>query len=986
MPEQLFHNPYHFVPVKARKASSHDLSVTNANAGKWDHNSHATYSKAETYSGRLICRLDTVSPIVIGAEQVEGTEPKEIKPFELDNEPAIPASSLRGLLSGIAEAASNSALRVLDRDRPLSYRRAMHDKNLSAMGMIMIDSDKDGKQRYRLLPLALPTMEKSKGKYILPNSSGYLPFFREFTKPPLKVLFDDKSPESFTWEKQNFYYMKLTDTLSYNSSTGEVAGNSYLRFSSKDPNKNKLIGQTPLFDKVLTKKEYDALGDKTGYVRGVVRILKGDRNEMPKDKRHEVFLPYPDKMSLFCIPDSVIEKFERLADERTKENPQLPYEPIGTKRNLSNDPNDNGLRLKHGDIVYFTPNADGSEVAEVSFSSIWRGHADTVGDYFDPELLPFNEKRKSISPAELLFGFVQEKRKDDKKKSSLAFKGKVRVSFGRLTGWPDGDEGHYHDPVTLKILASPKPPSPALYFKKKDGIGYIPKAALSKKSHEPQGRKYYLHRYDKEGLPWKSLVTDPKLNNQKNRVTPLKERRQFFFHIDFDNLTEWELGLLCFAAQPFPTFHHKIGMGKPIGLGTVKIEPVGLFCIDRQQRYTSNGLFAGRYHQAWLSDKETAPLPARFYLRESQSFPQPDEEFSFDKFRKKISEGMDKDIEKALQLLGDPDKVAHPAHTPQIAGIVAEYFEQETFKWFVANDSGTGSSDNNTKLDRQKDWLKPLDRNSDVLPLLNRHYSVKAENLVFFLGGNDLEMETIRALLEEHASGRVHDNGLSWSAKASVYKDRITQCITSAKAPVLIELKYDLDLNFKDKKKLIIVDHHDHRADKDAPTSLHQVFRLLGLPSTAWTRWFDLVAANDRGYVKEMLKIGASLDEMMKIRRKDRQAQGITPEQEAQGVEAVKNAQLMAGGGLTVVKLSHAKTTVVSDLMEPALGGPGYENLLVISPGEVNFYGAGSAVEALSRKYPAGWYGGALPDYGFWGHGKPVSDVVGFLERLLEKK
>lgn len=254
----------------------------------------------------------------------------------------------------------------------------------------------------------------------------------------------------------------------------------------------------------------------------------------------------------------------------------------------------------------------------------------------------------------------------------------------------------------------------------------------------------------------------------------------------------------------------------------------------------------------------------------------------------------------------------------------------------------------------------------------------------FFLGGHDLEMLTIRKLLKAHVPvERIHDKDLKWGAVASAYRPDIESCLSSCGTPVLIELDDDLNL---DPHAVVIIDHHDHRADKDAPTSLHQVFRLLGLPSTAWTRWFDLVAANDRGYVKEMLKIGASLDEMMKIRRKDRQAQGITPEQEAQGVEAVKNAQLMAGGGLTVVKLPHAKTTVVSDLMEPALGGPGYENLLVISPGEVNFYGAGSAVEALNRKYPAGWYGGALPEYGFWGHGKPVSDVVGFLERLLEKK
>lgn len=38
---------------------------------------------------------------------------------------------------------------------------------------------------------------------------------------------------------------------------------------------------------------------------------------------------------------------------------------------------------------------------------------------------------------------------------------------------------------------------------------------------------------------------------------------------------------------------------------------------------------------------------------------------------------------------------------------------------------------------------------------------------VFFLGGRDLEMLTIRDLMAEHAPGRFHDKGLPWGAKAS---------------------------------------------------------------------------------------------------------------------------------------------------------------------------------------------------------------------------
>jgi len=75
-----------------------------------------------------------------------------------------------------------------------------------------------------------------------------------------------------------------------------------------------------------------------------------------------------------------------------------------------------------------------------------------------------------------------------------------------------------------------------------------------------------------------------------------------------------------------------------------------------------------------------------------------------------------------------------------------------------------------------------------------------------------------------------------------------------------------------------------------------------------------------------------------------------------------------------------------SDWLQPELGGPGCENLLVISPGEVNFYGTGKLAEDLNRHFSGGWYGGALPERGYWGQGKeypPVEVLLDFLEKHL---
>ncbi len=272
---------------------------------------------------------------------------------------------------------------------------------------------------------------------------------------------------------------------------------------------------------------------------------------------------------------------------------------------------------------------------------------------------------------------------------------------------------------------------------------------------------------------------------------------------------------------------------------------------------------------------------------------------------------------------------------------------------------------------------------------------------VFFLGGRDLEMATIRELLAEHAPGRFHDKGLSWGAKTSDYRKEIGSCLERGETPVLVELADDMGLatrkallsgrrcpGFFDEIKddlgpaprtAIIIDHHGERAGEDRPTSLHQVFELLGLSKEMWTRWLDLVAANDRGYIQEMVKLGATREEIEKVRAADRAAQGITPEEEAEAERAVASSETLGSGALTVVRLSHSRTAAVADRFQPELGGPGYRKLLVVSPDQVNFFGSGEIVTALDKQFPGGWYGGGLPKRGFWGHGEPVPDAIPFL-------
>jgi len=251
--------------------------------------------------------------------------------------------------------------------------------------------------------------------------------------------------------------------------------------------------------------------------------------------------------------------------------------------------------------------------------------------------------------------------------------------------------------------------------------------------------------------------------------------------------------------------------------------------------------------------------------------------------------------------------------------------------------------------------------------------------LYFVLGGRDLEMVTIRELLERHAPGQFEDDSLGWGAKASAYRDRIERALAAGRIVVLVELLDDMGLLASHGKELaeaetttvINVDHHGELAGHDRPTALEQVFQLLRLPRTAWTRWHELVAANDRGHVRAMLERGATPQELRNIRAADRAAQGITSEQEDAGRQAAARAESLLDGKLTLVHLPHSRTATVTDALDAELGGPGYENLLVFCPDSVMFYGNGRAIKVLRAMFPEGFFGGDLPAVGFWGLAAP---------------
>lgn len=198
---------------------------------------------------------------------------------------------------------------------------------------------------------------------------------------------------------------------------------------------------------------------------------------------------------------------------------------------------------------------------------------------------------------------------------------------------------------------------------------------------------------------------------------------------------------------------------------------------------------------------------------------------------------------------------------------------------------------------------------------------------IFLLGGNDLEMTTIKNLLV-NAGEQFETHDLRWdNAKLSSYEKTLEEYGNSPDYQIYgIELNEDIS----HPDNYVRIDHHNDFANK--PSSLEQVAKLLDL---AMDRHMQLVAANDARYIPGMIKLGASREEIDDIRRADRAAQGVSEgDDERLAEESLKSCKGDASN-LYVVKSLTSKFSAICDRMYP------YRRLLIYNDDVAEFYGEG---------------------------------------------
>lgn len=703
-----FYNPYQFIPVRAPNKLTPYKSLDELKQIQNKFVRHDFWQR-DGLSGRILCSLTLESPTFVGGTHSDNkTTPQVVDGYKGNFNGKmlymLPANSLRGMVGQVAESLSQSALRVLE-NKNLSVRKEVTD-SLPAIGRLVKCQPKEGYANYAIQPLTFATrwQYKNKAFSILELKGWYKHFKGRNLQKILPVYLDGyktnlvQSLEQHSYQKNSFlerekpqafpakdsqdkliyYYAKLHPELANYTADDEIPEDLkglYIK------NNKFLIGQRLLNadqkNSILNSLDFANLpNDQKGdYTKGIVRVLDvlEHSGNIPNTKKHELFIPWPDDLEkngtptkLLPIRQTIEDNFIQLVEQAHQQDEQFPVLLKGYK----------SAKLCRNKLFYFNVDEKGL-ICDISLSAIWRQSVGMTYDYFNtisPDLLPWNKTRSALTPVEALWGVVQEDKADQQDSRSLA--SRLRFSDAVPIGITEAEQ-QISAPVTLKILSSPKTPCPAMYFHTRQGE-WITKTALNPDNHQPNGRKVYLHHYQQTNYRATAWATD-EINthiDQKVKITPLKAGQTFDFFIDFENISHQELGLLQASLEPSKNYRHKLGMGKPLGLGSVNVQIQALLLIDRSTRYQVSSLNTLRYSTAWLTEAlDPTTQPAHTYHKLK--------DYPWDKTL------VDQEACKNIAVSGDPSQLQKelPISYPIAIGQASE---TEGFTWFAHNTSTKG--------------------------------------------------------------------------------------------------------------------------------------------------------------------------------------------------------------------------------------------------------------------------------------------------------
>jgi len=501
--------------------------------------------KLGTNTGKLVCKLVNKTPLFIMGESEQDNKGHTKEWFCREKGiPIIPGSSLKGVIRNIIDVLTNSVIRNVE-DEKLEQRMGA-GKFESVFGIIesLPENGKKG---------IIVEAEKIKVKTKEKIESGYK-----------KFEFKDNGKEfskKYNAKDGLIERVKLKDSI-YNLKETEI------KIKPGVTTVEKLINNSKEYKNYLT--------DNENGVQGVLWF-----SSPIYGKIHEKLLIPKKNSRKFEFSKEEYEDFKYIIKQRA--------ERIKNGKDINSNTFYYDKDLEIGDPLLFEVK-DRKMAEHLAFSEIPRlrykfSPLDLVSEEFRP-----GDSLKKLSFSERLFGTTGDNtKKDEEKKDELvALSGRVFFEDAKNYKPEMIDNGNL---VTLKAFGEPHPTLTTFY------LDNIEKNYNENKGVSIRGRKFYWHHKEKIGKSfseYRKSVEMPKIKNKNGKYEKelaynsslelMDINNEFEFNVNFENLTDEELGVLIYAIELEDGLLHKAGKGKAFGFGSCKIEIEG-FLLENKNKY-----------------------------------------------------------------------------------------------------------------------------------------------------------------------------------------------------------------------------------------------------------------------------------------------------------------------------------------------------------------------------------------------------------------
>lgn len=522
-----FTNPYTFLPIKDSKPNREKLGKGNL-------------------TGRISCSLEIHSPTFIPNTSKEFNVNGNAKAYDFfsyenlskekrfpknePKEPRIPGSEIRGMLRNIYEQLTNSCFSVVD-DKNLTHMRTSLPKKAGLWDM----------RTGRIIPCEKVMLNTGHTNF------GCKVFKNQFASGEKVVV--TKSKNRFRGKKHMPYYVESICSFEADTNKGDV---------------------------------------------GYVVIGESFRN-----KHHDAVFLFPTntRSESETVDEKDIERFEFLLTKYKKYNSYK--KTYYSYKNAIKNEEDGEYYLPvyyniQNNIIYMSPACVTREIFNHTISDILREN------HFEHQ--PCDGKEGKWCPACRLFGKIGQ----DGEGNALA--SRIRVCDSEIFGVGENKKkASFETPIFLPILGKPNYSASEFYlqephlknidqngmvlFKKEENARHwnydyyilsqdnafpIRESDKKSKDYAPRlvGRKVYWLGEDKHSQEQATVNT-----SMQTKVRCLKGG-SCDFQIYFEDLTEEELKLLLWCIELEEDCFHRIGRGKPYGMGAVRLKVNGITKVE----------------------------------------------------------------------------------------------------------------------------------------------------------------------------------------------------------------------------------------------------------------------------------------------------------------------------------------------------------------------------------------------------------------------